>query len=89
MVRRRSAKRYYKPIRGYDRSRCTRFTGRCDLTGCNRREGSGREARETERFAVPPEWQRAERGWGNEGKVAIGRNSAGQNAFRHIISDMG
>lgn len=86
MVRSRSAKRYYKPIRGYDRSRCTRFAGRCDLTGCNRREGAGREVRETERerFAAPPGWQRVERG-----VVAIGRNSTGQNAFRHIISDMG
>lgn len=48
MVRSRSAKRYYKPIRGYDRSRCTRFAGRCDLTGCNRREGAEGEVRETE-----------------------------------------
>lgn len=82
MVRSRSAKRYYKPIRGYDRSRCTRFAGRCDLTGCNRREGAERGMRETERFAA----RMAE---GGKGMVAIGRSSTGQNAFRHIISDMG
>lgn len=85
MVRSRSAKRYYKPIRGYDRSRCTRFAGRCDLTGCNRREGAGREMRETERD-LQRRWDG--RGW-KERVVAIGRNSTGQNAFRHIISDMG